>query len=43
VYRYPTMTNEQAEAIQDFVQQVMEQGTVIPTKDGDGLVWDEVG
>ena len=43
VYRYPTMTNEQAVAIQDFVQQVMEQGTVIPTKDGDGLVWDEVG
>jgi hypothetical protein len=43
VYRYPDMTDEQAEAIQDFVRRIMEQGTVIPTKDGDGLVWDEVG
>ena len=43
VYRYPHMTDEQAEAIQNFVQRIMEQGTVIPSKDGDGLVWDEVG
>lgn len=43
VYRYPHMTNEQAEAIQNFARQIMEQGTVIPTKDGDGLVWDDVG
>ena len=43
VYRVPEMTDEQAKAIEDFVQRIMEQGTVIPTKGGDGLVWDGVG
>lgn len=43
VYRVPEMTDEQAEAIQNFTRRIMEQGTVIPTKGGDGLVWDDVG
>ncbi len=42
VYRYPYMTDEQAKAIQDFVQQIMEQGTVIPTKDGDAIGFDDM-